>query len=230
MHIARRYSPPPPDPYPLPSLRLVILCVSVAVALSMVVVILLIDVRPPPLSDIFLTPAYFPLGQSLQMKTRRWTKNEKSCASYGIPRMNETWTDTLCGQAIWQSSAELEEGDRYVNKIETIYRFFVNDNASAQYFTEYLLNGASLSLSLDSYSDETSTAPKAGQEFQAFRWEPPLVSQATAHSNSSNANDSKIDLSTKKCSGKGCSNIFRHIVYVFRFVNLPYTLIEIDIS
>ena len=80
MHIARRYSPPPPDPYPLPSLRLVILCVSIAVALSMVVVILLIDVRPPPLSDIFLTTAYFPLGQSLVLKSRRWTKNEKICS------------------------------------------------------------------------------------------------------------------------------------------------------
>ncbi|XP_057292989.1 uncharacterized protein LOC130621676 [Hydractinia symbiolongicarpus] len=211
MHIARRYSPPPPDPYPLPSLRLVILCVSVAVALSMVVVILLIDVRPPPLSDIFLTAAYFPLGQSLMLKTRRWTKNEKSCQNYGIPRFNSNFTDTLCGQAIWQSSADSEEGDRYVNKIETVYRFFVNDNVSAEYYKWNLLNGANLQLPLQHYSDETDIAPKAGQEYHAFKWDPLLYYvQKSVTDNDTSTKERKV------CTKKECKNTFRHIVYIFR--------------
>lgn len=213
MHIARRYSPPPPDPYPLPSLRLVILCVSIAVALSMVVVILLIDVRPPPLSDIFLTTAYFPLGQSLVLKSRRWTKNEKSCHSYGIPRFHPNYTETLCGQAFWHSSAESEEGDRYVNKIETVYRFFSSDNISSQYFNRYIENGAQLQLSMDYYSDETNTAPKAGEEYRAFKWDPLLYNK-----------EEEIDTKTmtpakdykKPCNTKECKEVFRHIVYVFR--------------
>ena len=221
MHIARRYSPPPPDPYPLPSLRLVILCVSIAVALSMVVVILLIDVRPPPLSDVFLTTSYFPLGQSLALKSRRWTKNEKTCLSYGIPRLHFNDSDTLCGQALWQSSAESEEGDRYVNKIETVYRFFNNDNISSQYFHRYISGGAQLLLPLDHYVDETNTAPRAGEEFRAFKWDPLQLT-----SKESTEAEDALDPNTmtpakgyeppKTCNSKECGSVFRHIIYVFR--------------
>lgn len=217
MHIARRYSPPPPDPYPLPSLRLVILCVSVAVALSMVVVILLIDVRPPPLSDIFLTTSYFPLGQSLMLKTRRWTRNEKNCLSYGVPRFNPNYTDTLCGLALWQSSADSEEGDRYVNKIETVYRFFLNENASAEYFEWYIGKGAQLQLPIEYYSDETDIAPKAGHEYRALKWDPLLSNLITSNSTSSNSTPAKRK--PKPCNTKECSDVFRNIVYVFRQKN-----------
>lgn len=219
MHIARRYSPPPPDPYPLPSLRLVILCVSIAVALSMVVVILLIDVRPPPLSDIFLTTAYFPLGQSLALKSRRWTKNEKSCLSYGIPRFHSNYSDTLCGQAFWQSSAESEEGDRYVNKIETVYRFFNSDNISSQYFNRYINNGAQLQLPLDHYTDETSTAPKAGEEYRAFKWDPLLYANKEDGIDPNTMTPAKDYIPPKTCNTKECRDVFRHIVYVFRQKN-----------
>ena len=213
MHIARRYSPPPPDPYPLPSLRLVILCVSVAVALSMVVVILLIDVRPPPLSDIFLTTSFFPLGQSLMLKTRRWTRNEKNCLSYGVPRFNPNYTDTLCGLAVWQSSADSEEGDRYVNKIETVYRFFLSENASAEYFKWYISKGAQLQLPIEYYSDETDIAPKAGHEYRAFKWDPLLSNLITANSTS---NSTHVKQRPKPCNTKECSDVFRNIVYAFR--------------
>jgi len=220
MHLARRYSPPPPDPYPLPSLRLVILCVSVAVALSMVVVILLIDVRPPPLSDIFLTTAYFPLGQSLMLKTRRWTKNEKSCVGYGIPKFHPNLSDTLCGQAVWQSTAESEEGDRYVNKIETIYRFFVSDNASAEYFNWYLKHGATLLLPLEYYTDDTVIAPKAGNEYRALKWEPTIDEKSLTLSNNTNKSDGKvIEEEQKTCQSRECKSVFRHIVYIFRQKN-----------
>lgn len=220
MHIARRYSPPPPDPYPLPSLRLVILCVSIAVALSMVVVILLIDVRPPPLSDVFLTTAYFPLGQSLVLKSRRWTKNEKSCLSYGLPRFHANYSETLCGQAFWQSSAESEEGDRYVNKIETIYRFFSNDNISSQYFKRYVQNGAQLQLPLDYYSDETSTAPKAGEDYRAFKWDPLLFESREDETIDPGPMGSAKDyIPPKSCNTKQCRTVYRHIVFIFRQKN-----------
>lgn len=218
MHIARRYSPPPPDPYPLPSLRLVILCVSVAVALSMVVVILLIDVRPPPLSDIFLTTSYFPLGQSLMLKTRRWTRNEKNCLSYGVPRFNPNYTDTLCGLAVWQSSADSEEGDRYVNKIETVYRFFLSENASAEYFEWYINKGAQLQLPVEHYSDETEIAPKAGNEYRAFKWDP-ILSNLVSNGTSTISNSSKPKHKPKPCNTKECADVFRNIVYVFRQKN-----------
>ena len=215
MHIARRYSPPPPDPYPLPSLRLVILCVSVAVALSMIVVILLIDVRPPPLSDIFLTTAYFPLGQNLISKTRRWTKNEKSCHSYGVPKFNPNLTDTLCGQAIWQSTADSEEGDRYVNKIETVYRFFVSDNSSAEYFDWYSGRGSSLQLPLDFYTDETKNAPKAGDQFKALKWDPLLNTGGTVLNDTNSTDENKGN--KKTCKTQACKDVYRHIVYIFRY-------------
>ncbi|XP_065665043.1 uncharacterized protein LOC100200063 isoform X2 [Hydra vulgaris] len=218
MHIARRYSPPPPDPYPLPSLRLVILCVSVAVALSMIVVILLIDVRPPPLSDIFLTTAYFPLGQSLQLKTRRWTKNEKSCQSYGVPRLISNVTDTLCGQAIWQSTAESEEGDRYVNKIDTAYRFFVNYNDSSEYFKWFLFSGSVLPLPISYYTEETNTSPTAGQQYRSFRWEP-INGNYISSNNDSKRNEHLGVQKEKVCNNKKCKDVFRHIVYVFRQKN-----------
>ena len=233
MHIARRYSPPPPDPYPLPSLRLVILCVSIAVALSMVVVILLIDVRPPPLSDVFLTASYFPLGQSLALKSRRWTKSEKTCLNYGIPRLHSNYSDTLCGQALWQSSAESEEGDRYVNKIETVYRFFSSDNISSQYFHRYISGGAQLLLPLDHYVDETNTAPRAGEEFRAFKWDPllftPINKESTASEDALDPNKMTPDArqgyegTPKACTSKECGSVFRHIVYVFRLVFIFYS-------
>eukprot|EP00795_Rhopilema_esculentum_P014726 gene14726-5826_t len=209
--IARRYSPPPPDPYPLPSLRLVILCVSVAVALSMVVVILLIDVRPPPLSDIFLSPVYFPLGQSLQVKTRRWSRNEKLCSNYGVPKLIINVTDTLCGQAVWQSTADTEEGDRYVNKVDTIYRFFRNESTALQYFQNYWGN-VPLPLPFELYSDETPTAPTAGSEFSAFKWDPVAV-----YNDKTEEEVSKIH---HRCGTKGCSSVFKHILYLFRYKNV----------
>lgn len=253
MHIARRYSPPPPDPYPLPSIRLVILCVSVAVALSMIVVILLIDVRPPPLADIFLTPAYFPLGQSLQMKIRRWTRNEKSCVNYGVPKFNSSSIQCekgdasklcsyssdhppLCGQAIWQSSAEQEEGDRYVNKIETIYRFFSNENLTSEYFLWYIASGAFLPLSLDKYSNESAIAPQAGELWSAFKWDPDtnkskqeeqtkeayVGNHSVLNEKNSSTDDADSSVSTafttQVCSGQQC-RVFRHTVYVFKLNN-----------
>ncbi len=207
--IARRYSPPPPDPYPLPSLRLVILCVSVAVALSMVVVILLIDVRPPPLSDIFLSPAYFPLGQGLQVKTRRWSRNEKQCSSYGVPRLISNVSDTLCGQAVWQSSAETEEGDRYVNRVDTIYRFFRNESIALAYFQHYWGN-VPLPSPFELYSEETNTSPSAGSEFRSFKWDPVAVYREKEK------DEVEVAKLHTMCGSKGCNSVFKHILYVFR--------------
>eukprot|EP00794_Sanderia_malayensis_P003382 gene3382-3872_t len=206
--IARRYSPPPPDPYPLPSLRLVILCVSVAVALSMIVVILLIDVRPPPLSDIFLAPAYFPLGQGLQVKTRRWSRNEKLCSNYGVPKLIINVSDTLCGQAVWQSSAETEEGDRYVNRVDTIYRFFRNESIASAYFQSYWGN-VPLPLPFELYTEETKISPTAGSEIRSFKWDPDA-----AYSQKDEAEIAQIH---SKCGVKGCHSVFKHILYIFRY-------------
>ena len=185
-----------------------ILCVSVAVALSMVVVILLIDVRPPPLSDIFLSPVYFPLGQSLQVKTRRWSRNEKLCANCGVPKLLFNVTDTLCGQAVWQSTAYTEEGDRYVNKIDTIYRFFRNESTALQYFQSYWGN-VPLPLPFKLYNDETPTAPSAGSEFAAFKWDPVAVY--------SEKSEEELAELHKQCGSGGCNSIFKHILYLFRY-------------
>ena len=210
--IARRYSPPPPDPYPLPSLRLVIMCVSVAVALSMVVVILLIDVRPPPLADIFLSPVYFPLGQGLQVKTRRWSRSEKLCSSYGMPKLDMNLTEHLCGQAVWQSTAETEEGDRYVNRINTSYRFFLNETAARLYF-QRCWRSAVLPLPIELYSEETHSAPKAGVEFRAFKWEPLVFYSEKRNQNITDSDLASLDL---KCGSEGCRSVFKHIIYIFR--------------
>lgn len=133
-----------------------------------------------------------------------------------MPRFNPNYTDTLCGLAVWQSSADSEEGDRYVNKIETVYRFFLSENASAEYFEWYISKGAQLQLPIDYYSDETEIAPKAGYEYRAFKWDPLVSSVVIANSTGSNITSKQ---QPKPCNTKECSEVFRNIVYVFRQKN-----------
>lgn len=104
--------------WPLPSLRLVIVCVSLAVTLTMSAMIIFVDVRAPSLADIFLSTMYFPLGQGLQLKARRWSNNKTECLHFFKTRdENFRRFDGLqCGHAFWQSTANVEEKDRYVKK------------------------------------------------------------------------------------------------------------------
>ena len=113
---------------------------------------------------------------------------------------------------MWQSSADTEEGDRYVNKIETVYRFFLSENVSAEYFKWYITKGAQLQLPIEYYSDETNIAPKAGHEYRAFKWDP---AASTLAANGSSANYTGRQ-KPKPCTTRECSEVYRNIVYTFR--------------
>ena len=183
--------------WPLPSLRLVIVCVSLAVALTMAALIIFVDVAAPSLADIFLTTKYFPLGQNLVLKSRRWTKNkvefEKHCAKDRILR---AYGGVQCGKAVWESTATFEEGDRYVQKIHTSYKIFENETTAGSYFSYYGSERITDPLPVDVYT-EVSQAPKAGEEFRAFRWDP-------------------LTLPNRGTLSQKAATTPRHILYIFR--------------
>lgn len=193
--------------WPLPSLRLVIVCVSLAVTLTMSAMIIFVDVRAPTLADIFLSTIYFPLGQGLQLKARRWSNNKTECFQF-FKTKDENFRrfDGLqCGHAFWQSTANIEEKDRYVKKIATHYKLFETESLASKYFHEYWHEKLKDPLSTNFYDEETENAPKAGDEFRAFRWDPlsPLPTEV-----SSIAGESPwIHRATATA---------RHIIYIFR--------------
>ncbi len=204
-------STPKPKPsatssWPMPSLRLVIVCVSLAVTLTMSAMIIFVDVRAPSLADIFLSTMYFPLGQGLQLKTRRWSNNKTECLHFFKTRdENFRRFDGLqCGHAFWQSTANVEEKDRYVKKIATHYKLFERESLASKYFTEYWHEKVKDPLPTSFYNEETENAPRAGNEFRAFRWDPLIPFPAEI---SSEPNPWIHRASTTS----------RHIIYIFRY-------------
>lgn len=191
--------------WPLPSLRLVIVCVSLAVALTMCTLIIFVDVNAPSLADIFLSTVYFPLGQGLQLKTRKWSSNQTECVHFF--RMKDDnfsrFGGTQCGQAIWQSTASLEEGDRYAKKISTHYRLFENESQAKEYFNGYWHDRLRDPLPSSFYSEETDSAPKAGNRFRAFKWDP-----------LTNTIPENFKASTWTHRASSTS---RHLIYIFRY-------------
>lgn len=161
---------------PVPSIQLVIVCVSLAVALTMSALIIFVDVASPSLADIFLSPKYFPLGQGLQLRSRRWTKSKSECEKHCTSKDDnfKRFGGVQCGRAVWQSTADYGEGDRYVSRIDTLYKLFENSSAAAGYFNNYWADKLddSQALPLEQYFDETKISPQAGGNFRAFRWEP----------------------------------------------------------
>lgn len=204
---------PKPSPttssWPLPSLRLVIVCVSLAVTLTMSAMIIFVDVRAPSLADIFLSTMYFPLGQGLQLKARRWSNNKTECLHFFKTRdENFRRFDGLqCGHAFWQSTANVEEKDRYVKKIATHYKLFERESLASKYFTEYWHEKFKDPLPTSFYNEETENAPKAGNEFRAFRWDPVMPLPPEISSTSSGANPWIHRAATTS----------RHIIYIFRY-------------
>ena len=191
--------------WPIPSLRLVIVCVSLAVALTMSALIIFVDVSAPSLADIFLSSIYFPLGQGLQLKTRRWSLNKTECVQFFKPTRDDNfWRfgGIQCGQAVWQSTANAEEKDRYVRKISTHYRLFENDALASQYFQGYWHEKGKDVLPVAFYTEETENSPKAGDDFQAFRWDPHL-------------NNFPSEVRGSSWSQRAASTA-RHIIYIFR--------------
>ena len=193
--------------WPLPSLRLVIVCVSLAVTLTMSAMIIFVDVRAPSLADIFLSTMYFPLGQGLQLKARRWSNNKTECLHFFKTRDENfrRFEGLQCGHAFWQSTANLEEKDRYVKKIATNYRLFERESLASKYFDEYWHEKLKDPLPTSFYNEETKNSPNAGNEFRAFRWDP-LVPLPTEISHISGA--------SQWIHRAGSTS--RHIIYIFR--------------
>ncbi|RMX53422.1 hypothetical protein pdam_00017034 [Pocillopora damicornis] len=193
--------------WPLPSLRLVIVCVSLAVTLTMSAMIIFVDVRAPSLADIFLSTMYFPLGQGLQLKARRWSNNKTECLHFFKTKDENfrRFEGLQCGHAFWQSTANLEEKDRYVKKIATNYRLFERESLASKYFDEYWHEKLKDPLPTSFYNEETKNSPKAGNEFRAFRWDP-LVPLPTEISHISGA--------SQWIHRAGSTS--RHIIYIFR--------------
>lgn len=196
--------PKPVSSWPIPSLRLVAVCVSLAVALTMSALIIFVDVNAPSLADLFLSAVYFPLGQGLQLKLRRWSSNQTECVVF-FRIKDENFSHfggTQCGQAVWQSTASLEEGDRYAKKISTHYKLFENESAAKLYFNGYWHERLRDPLPSSFYSEETDSAPKAGSEFRAFKWDP-LLNMIPENLKGSNW-------------VPRASSTSRHLIYIFR--------------
>lgn len=179
---------------PVPSIQLVIVCVSLAVALTMAALIIFVDVASPSLADIFLSLKYFPQGQGLQLRSRRWTKNKFECDKHCA--LNDDnfrrFGGVQCGRAVWQSTAGHGEGDRYVRRIDTLYKLFENSSAARGYFTNYWTGRLddSQALPLDHYFDATKISPQAGGYYRAYRWDPvarPLSGETTNQQHSKQA-------------------------------------------
>ncbi|XP_068670267.1 uncharacterized protein [Montipora foliosa] len=193
--------------WPLPSLRLVIVSVSLAVTLTMSAMIIFVDVRAPTLADIFLSAIYFPLGQGLQLKARRWSNNKTECL-YFFKAKDENFRrfdGVQCGHALWQSTAIIEEKDRYVKKIVTHYKLFEGESLASKYFHEYWHEKLRDPLPTSFYNEETENAPKAGDEFRAFRWDP--LAPTEMSSNTGRGENPWIHRA-------GATS--RHIIYIFR--------------
>ena len=161
---------------PVPSIQLVIVCVSLAVALTMTALIIFVDVASPSLADIFLSTKYFPLGQGLQFRYRRWTKSKYECDKHCASNDDNfrTFGGVQCGRAVWQSTADHGEGDRYVSRIDTLYKLFGNSSGAVGYFSNYWAGRLddSQALPLEHYFDETKISPQAGWNYRAYRWDP----------------------------------------------------------
>lgn len=194
--------------WPLPSLRLVIVCVSLAVTLTMSAMIIFVDVRAPSLADIFLSIIYFPLGQGLQLKVRRWSNNKTECLHF-LRSKDENFRrfdGVQCGHAFWQSTANIEEKDRYVKKIVTHYKLFERESLASKYFHEYWHDKLRDPLPTNFYFEETENAPKAGNEFRAFRWDPLAPPPPEISSNGEGQN-----LWIHRAAATS-----RHIIFIFR--------------
>lgn len=195
--------------WPLPSLRLVIVCVSLAVTLTMSAMIIFVDVRAPSLADIFLSIIYFPLGQGLQLKVRRWSNNKTECLHF-LRSKDENFRrfdGVQCGHAFWQSTANIEEKDRYVKKIVTHYKLFERESLASKYFHEYWHDKLRDPLPTNFYFEETENAPKAGNEFRAFRWDPLAPPPPEISSNGEGQN-----LWIHRAAATS-----RHIIFIFRW-------------
>ncbi|XP_032233868.2 uncharacterized protein LOC116616106 isoform X2 [Nematostella vectensis] len=195
----------PKNPWPLPSLRLVLVSVSLAITVVTCALIIFVDVSAPNLASIFLSPMYFPLGQGLQLKARRWSTNRTECAIYckGKDENLRRFEGLQCGQAVWQSTANIEEQDRYVKRIATNYVMFENELGASNYFRDYWHDKLKDPLPTSFYIEETENAPRAGQEFRAFRWDPASVNEPSASVRNSPWNHKAASTS-------------KHMIYIFR--------------
>ena len=156
-----------------PSASFLILVFSIAVIVASLAVLLLIDVATPPLSNVFLSRKQFPQGQHLRIKSRRVTKIGASCDGFGVRRelFFHKFGGLQCALISWQSADEYEEEDRYIAKVETVYKVF-GDNASAgEYFTKFWGTHMYDPLPPYLYVRKGAEAPRAGQQQRAFRWD-----------------------------------------------------------
>lgn len=155
---------------------------------------------------MFLTQKYFPPGQGLRPKLRRRTRlNPVSCENYGmeVDDLFAKLDGQQCAQAAWESNAETEKENRYVSKIDSVYKSFLNASAAKLYYSECWGNNSYELLPVQLYSNETSNAPKVGNEHKAFSWDF-LVAQ-------NDPNESRQALLNEEIKA-----IPRHVIYIFR--------------
>ncbi|EDV20995.1 uncharacterized protein TRIADDRAFT_60634 [Trichoplax adhaerens] len=191
---------------PIPGLRWIIVGIAIAVCSVLVAMIIYIDVEVTPLSEMFLTQKYFPPGQGLRPKLRRRTRlNPVSCENYGMEKddLFAKLDGQQCAQAAWESNAETEKENRYVSKIDSVYKSFVNASAAKQYYASCWGNYSYELLPMLLYNNETSNAPKVGDEHKAFSWDY-LVAK-------NDPDEHRQSLLTDEIKA-----ISRHVIYIFR--------------
>jgi hypothetical protein len=156
-----------------PSASLLIAFITIAVIVASLAILLLVDVATPSLSNAFLTRKQFPPGQHLRQKSRRVTKLGASCDGFGVQRdlFFHKFGGLQCALVSWQSAGEYEEEDRYIARVETVYKVFADNKSAEEYYAKFWGTHLYDPLPPFLYVDQTVNAPQIGQQRRAFRWD-----------------------------------------------------------
>lgn len=111
----------------------------------------------------------------------------------------------------------MEEKDRYVKKIATYYKLFERETLASKYYNEYWHEKLRDPLPTSFYNEETENAPKAGNEFRAFRWDP--VSPLPAEISSDAGENPWLHRAAATS---------RHIIYIFRWESIALPLEKVS--
>ncbi|XP_062519456.1 uncharacterized protein LOC134194528 isoform X2 [Corticium candelabrum] len=164
---------PPRKRLACPSCALLTLVISLAIIVASLAILLLYDVATPPLSNTFLSQRDFPQGQRLRQKTRRVTKLGASCDGFGVQRelFFHKFGGVHCALVAWESADEYEEEDRYIARLETVYKVFASNVSADEYFTKFWGTHLYDHLPPYLYVDQSDSSPLVGQQTRAFRWD-----------------------------------------------------------
>lgn len=76
-----------------------------------------------------------------------------------------------CALVSWQSAGEYEEEDRYIARVETVYKVFADNKSAEEYYAKFWGTHLYDPLPPFLYVDQTVNAPQIGQQRRAFRWD-----------------------------------------------------------